>query len=230
MFIKPIRRVAAGLCVGLFVPALAAAHPQQVFTPEPPPNNNVDWKATPAPAVTASGAAWQIDGEPVFFAGDWYDPDHANVFFNDAAMIQSGTYRGVPLYVDATVDTYSVVYLPIGGREMRTYARRVNQPADAAPPPREESTIAPLVAPEKTVAPPVPVPVVTSVGRGEGIWIEFDGARWYSAGPAVTHTAGRFTLIGQSHGFPVYRDNSSTRRRVYIPATVGGPLTPYALN
>ena len=55
-------------------------------------------------------------------------------------------------------------------------------------------------------------------------------ARWYSAGPAVTHTAGRFTLIGQAHGFPVYRDNSSASRRVYIPATVGGPLTPYALH
>ena len=155
MFTWYIRRVVVGLCVGLCVPALATDGPPQAATPEPPPNNNVDWKATPAPVGTAaSGAAWQVDGEPVFFAGDWYEPSGANVFFSESSMIQSGTYRGVPLYVEATVDTYSGGYLPIGGREMRTYARRVSPPADAAPPPREESTIAPLVAPETTAAPP----------------------------------------------------------------------------
>lgn len=234
MFTSHTSRVAMGLCIGLFTSAIAAAHPQQAFTPEPPPNNNVDWKATPAPTVTASGAAWQIDGEPVFFAGDWYDPHGSTVFFSESAMIRSSTYRGVPLYVDATVDTYTVVYLPIGGRLMRTYERRASPPSDSASSPREqgreEPTIAPLVAPGTTSAPPLAVPVVKSAGSAEGIWIEFDGARWYSAGPAVEHTIGRFTLIGQSRGFPVYRDTTSTTRRVYVPASNGGLLTPYALH
>ncbi len=230
MFTRHTCRVAIGLCVGLFTSAIATAHPQQAFTPEPPPNNNVDWKATPAPTVTASGAAWQIDGEPVFFAGDWYDPHGSPVFFSESEMIRSSTYRGIPLYVDATADTYTVVYLPIGGRQMRTYERRASQPPDAAAPLRDEPAIAPLVAPDTTLAPPAPVAVAKSPGSGEGIWIEFDGARWYSAGPAVTHTAGRFTLIGQAHGFPVYRDSTSTARRVYVPASNGGLLTPYALH
>ena len=221
--------IAIGLCAALFVPALATAHPQQVSTPEPP-QHTVDWMPTPAPAVTASGAAWQVDGDPVFFAGDWYDPNGATVFFDGSVMIRSSTYRGVPLYVDASVDTYTVVYLPIGGRQMRTYGRRLDQRAERAPSVRDEPGAASV---DKAVTPQVAAAVVKPPSRpraGDGVWIEFEGARWYSAGPAVKYTAARFTMIGRARGFPVYRDNTSTARRVYIPATANGLLAPYALN
>jgi hypothetical protein len=225
-------RIAAGLCLGLFVPTLATAHPQQVPAPEPPPSN-VTWMPTPAPAVTATGAAWQVDGDPVFFAGDWFDPSGSTVFFDGSVMIQSSTYRDVPLYVDASVDTYSVVYLPIGGHLMRTYTRRLTPRADPAAALREVPAAPATVAPTSTAASSAPFRAVTSPARrprGEGIWIEFGGARWYSAGPAVAHVAGRFTLIGQSRGFPVYRDNTGQASRVYIPATADGRLAPFALN
>ena len=41
-----------------------------------------------------------------------------------------------------------------------------------------------------------------------GIWLEFEGARWYSGGPAVPFSADRFTPIGDLCGFPVYRDKA----------------------
>jgi hypothetical protein len=227
-----MHRISVALFAGLFVPALATAHPQQVSQPEPP-QGKLNWMPTPDPAVTASGAAWQVDGDPVFFEGNWYDPEGSTVFFNGSAMIRSNTYRDVPLYVDATGDTHNVVYLPIGGRLMRTYERRLNQRDDSAASLREEPVVAATVASDKTVtvASRASVPVVKSPSRrpaGEGIWIEFDGARWYSAGPAVTYAAGRFTLIGRSRGFPVYRENDTAASRVYIPATADGLLAPYA--
>jgi hypothetical protein len=39
-------------------------------------------------------------------------------------MKRSGEHQGVPLYVDATLEPYSVVYVPIGRSLMRPYERR----------------------------------------------------------------------------------------------------------
>jgi hypothetical protein len=78
----------------------------------------------PAPAVTAAGAQWQISGTPVFYAGNFYYPSGPTVFFDGYVMVQTGSYRGVPLYEDATVEPYSLVYVPIGGNVMRPYERR----------------------------------------------------------------------------------------------------------
>ena len=221
--------VAIGLCAGLWGPALSA-HPQQPST-SASSQNNVDWMPTPEPTVTASGAAWQVAGDPVFFAGEWYDPNGATVFFNGATMIRSGTYRDVPLYVEATVDTYTVVYLPIGGRQMRTYARRLDPKMERPQAVPEEPVAAAEPTPAPAVAAPAPKRPPSQPRAGEGVWIEFEGARWYSAGPAVPYTAARFTVIGRARGFPVYRDTTSRARRVYIPATTGsGLLAPYSLN
>ena len=79
---------------------------------------------TPPPAVTAASAGWQIQGAPVFYAGNFYYPTGPSVFFDGNVMVRTGTFRGVPLYVDATVDPYTVVYVPIGGNMLRPYERR----------------------------------------------------------------------------------------------------------
>jgi hypothetical protein len=39
-------------------------------------------------------------------------------------MARTGTYKGVPLYADSTLEPYSIVYVPIGGNLMRPYERR----------------------------------------------------------------------------------------------------------
>jgi hypothetical protein len=60
-----------------------------------------------------------------------------------------------------------------------------------------------------------------------GIWIEFDGARWYNAGAAVPFSSERFVPAGEYHGFAVYRARNGADDRIYVPAVAGGPLVPY---
>ena len=79
---------------------------------------------TPPPAVTAAGALWQINGEPIFYEGAFYYPAGPTVFFDGNAMARTGVYRGVPLYQDRTLVPYSIVFVPIGGTVMRPYERR----------------------------------------------------------------------------------------------------------
>ncbi len=80
--------------------------------------------ATPAPQVTAAGADWQAQREPIYFAGNTYYPTGPNVFFDQWVMSRTGTYKGVPLYMDSTLQPYSIIYVPIGGNLLRPYERR----------------------------------------------------------------------------------------------------------
>ena len=61
--------------------------------------------------VTAASAPWQINGEPVFYAGDFYYAAGPTVFFDGNVMVRSGSYRGVPLYADSTLQPYSVIFV-----------------------------------------------------------------------------------------------------------------------
>src|SRR5437764_11481924 len=78
---------------------------------------------TPAPRVTAASAAWQINGEPVTFQGDYYVPTAERVFFDANVMMQVGAYRNVPLYVDATLEPFSHVLVPVASGLLRRYER-----------------------------------------------------------------------------------------------------------
>ncbi len=84
----------------------------------------VYYSDTPPPAVTAASASWQLNGQPVFTAGNFYYPAGATVFFNGRVMTRTGSYEGVPLYSDVTLEPFSIVFVPIGGGRMRPYERR----------------------------------------------------------------------------------------------------------
>ena len=58
-----------------------------------------------------------------------------------------------------------------------------------------------------------------------GIWINFDGDRWFSAGKAIDYEAASLTQIGTYHGWSVYTRNGDSST-IYIPSTPGR-LTPY---
>jgi hypothetical protein len=60
----------------------------------------------------------------------------------------------------------------------------------------------------------------------DGIWIEFDGARWFAAGRAESFTADRFTPIGEYRGFPVYRSRD-VAGAIYVLTVRDGAVTPY---
>jgi len=251
-------------------------------------NAQMYYRPTPSPEVTAANASWQINGEPVFYQGDFYYPSTPTVYFDGNVMRRTGVYQGVPLYVDATLEPGSMVYVPIGGNVMRPYERKrygdlagtVGSRTGWYPIQRDVELSASsgaiglqtpaLASPEQPVMPeairvqtaaatmsgtfnatgtfttggaaqqpalmpgtpeqPTPARRIESVPPPQsnaGIWIEFNGARWYSAGPAVPHVDDRFVQIGDYHGFPVYRERNGPSNEIWVLSVNGGPLAPY---
>ena len=71
--------------------------------------------------------------------------------------------------------------------------------------------------------------MITPVASGatDGVWLEFNGTRWYSDGPAVSFSPDRFEPMGEYHGFPVYRDKISGSTDIWVAVVKDGPLAPY---
>src|SRR5262245_57560511 len=87
----------------------------------------LEMRPTPRPVVTAIGHGWYRLRQPIQFGGELYYPAGPDVFFDDDVMVRTGHYDGVPLYVDATLEPYSVLYVPIDRGLMRPYQRRWGQ-------------------------------------------------------------------------------------------------------
>ena len=68
----------------------------------------------------------------------------------------------------------------------------------------------------------IPAPVATS-----GVWLEFDGARWYADGASVPFSSDRFEPIGDYRGFPVYREKHGRRDTIWVSVVKDGPVAPY---
>jgi hypothetical protein len=80
-------------------------------------------RPTDPPLVSAAGESWYQLREPLVIGSDLYYPAGASVFFNGHVMVRAGHYNGVPLYVDATLEPYSVLFVPIGRGSMQPYER-----------------------------------------------------------------------------------------------------------
>lgn len=82
-------------------------------------------------------------------------------------------------------------------------------------------------------APAVQTPLQTArrpVGLN-GVFVQFENARWFASGPAVELRPERMTRRGEYRGFPVYAENDR-RDIIYVPVLSGtngapGLLTPY---
>lgn len=230
--------------------------------------------ATPPPQVTAATADWQLKGEPIYYAGSFYYPTGPNAFFDPRVMARVGSYKGVPLYADSTLEPYGIVYVPVRGNVMRPYERRregalagtignrlpsfpiqrdgeaslangaVGTSGSSASP--TPYTTSPEQAPVPEVRPMVLLeteraakPVATAGTRpnvvesvppptsNRGVWITYQGARWYVAGAAVAFDAQRFVAVGEYYGFPVYRERTHDVGAIFVPTVKGGLLTPY---
>lgn len=61
-----------------------------------------------------------------------------------------------------------------------------------------------------------------------GVYLEFEGTRFFADGTAVELTAGRFTRIGEHRGFPVY-EGPGQKGVIYVSLLAGAPglVTPY---
>ena len=82
-------------------------------------------------------------------------------------------------------------------------------------------------------APPAPSAPgrLETARRPEGVnnvFLQFENARWMSAGPAVAFAADKFTRAGDYHGFAVYTRQSDPDR-IFVSTVPGSPvlLTPY---
>jgi hypothetical protein len=75
------------------------------------------------PVVTAANEAWYQQRTPIDFAGDVYYRAGAAVFFDGNTMVHAGYYNGVPVYVDSTMEPYSVVLVPVRRGWMQPYER-----------------------------------------------------------------------------------------------------------
>jgi len=74
-----------------------------------------------------------------------------------------------------------------------------------------------------------PVAYVRRPAGNDGVWIEFEGARWFSSGPAVSFTPDRFVPTGSYRGFIVYRDTTGGRAdTIFVTIVPDGPIAPYS--
>lgn len=210
----------------LLVAAVLAASPsfaaaQSLIRPEP------------APARVAANEAWYRAGEPVLHRGDAFHPGGAQVFFNPNVMVLAGEFRGVPIYVDPTVETGSIVYVPIGGGLMQPYeklragelagtsgsrspsfppatasALEVEQPVGTAgvvPPAPPVGERSAVTRPARVAAPGRIVTIApNSTARGRGIWIDWNGESWRASGGSV-RVGSQLVPIGTYNGRTVYR-------------------------
>ena len=79
------------------------------------------WQPTAAPTVTAENTTWFPAGEPIDWNGSVYYRAGAPEAFNGYQMVRSGSYRGIPLYTDTTLEPNSIVFVPISGGRMQPY-------------------------------------------------------------------------------------------------------------
>jgi hypothetical protein len=191
------------------------------------------------------------------FEGDFYYPIGAKRHFDSNLMVRTGSYRGVPLYADTTLEPFTVVFVPVGGAMMQPYERRsfgqvlgrigrthggvtpaATDVGQAAAPPMHAPSIAPLIddlpppPPAGTAPPPLrlePKPsrpaAPAQPGARNGVWIEFKGQRWKSAGQAVGYAEDRFVPFGRYDGVDVYVERrprqSRNPRRIYVTSRPG---------
>jgi hypothetical protein len=81
-------------------------------------------RPTDPPLVTAANESWYQLREPIQFAGDLYFHAGPAVFFDGNVMVRAGYFNGVPLYMDATIEPFSIVLVPVRTGLMQPYERR----------------------------------------------------------------------------------------------------------
>jgi hypothetical protein len=78
----------------------------------------------PLPRITdPATAARQGNGEPIYFDGQFYYPSGPLAFFDPNVMVRTGTYQGIAVFTNSTLEPWSIIYLPVGGTSLRPYER-----------------------------------------------------------------------------------------------------------
>jgi hypothetical protein len=83
------------------------------------------------------------------------------------------------------------------------------------------------VLPDRARARRTSIETIMRPSGSNGVWVEFNGARWYSDGPATSFSPDRFEPVGQYRGFPVYQDMNNPKGEIWVSVVKDGPLAPY---
>lgn len=65
--------------------------------------------------------------------------------------------------------------------------------------------------------------------NNDGVWIQFGGEKWVSAGTAIPLSAADFVRVGEYAGFPVFARRELTQEVIYLPS-LPGLIAPYRLK
>lgn len=65
--------------------------------------------------------------------------------------------------------------------------------------------------------------------NNDGVWIQFGGEKWVSAGTAIALVAADFVRVGEYAGFPVFARRELTQEVIYLPS-LAGLIAPYRLK
>ena len=221
---------------------------------------------TPPSPVSAGGAEWQMNSEPLVVGGLTYYPTRGFRLFDGQVMVQTGTYEGVPVYSDPTLEPYMEIYVPLGSGRMRVYERRregelagttgshvsallLETPSVSPRSDRQfataravelgdgvgtSGTIAPRAVSDSAFLPQrarsrrtAVITVVPHSGEVNTVWLDFNGARWFASGAAVSFSPDRFEPMGAYRGFPVYKDKIGGSDEIWVSVVKDGPLAPY---
>ena len=189
---------------------------------------------TPMPLITGDNASWYSLGEPLEWHGHLYYRTGTEEQFNPYQMVPDGSYRGVPLYISSELEPGSTVFVPLSGGLMKPYLRRdmdangtlrgMSEPMAVGTSGRVE--VAPAVVAEAPVrAGRRTVSTLIPPAGVNGVWINYDGRRWFLAGKAIDYDAATLAEVGTYHGWSVYARNGD-RSTIYVPTTPGR-LAPY---
>ena len=63
----------------------------------------------------------------------------------------------------------------------------------------------------------------------DGVWVEFGGEKWVSAGAAIPFDPAKLFRVGDHAGFPVYARRDLKEEVIYLP-TLPGVVAPYRLK
>jgi len=207
---------------------------------------------TAPPEVTAATADWQLNNEPIIVSSTLFQPTRATRMFDGQVMVQVGVYQRIPVYADATLEPTSIIYVPVGRNQLRVYERRRDHELAATTGSRTPSfrvqnsaagsveeralgtggSLVPAGVASRNATTRPPRTVMETIQRPRsgknGVWLDFVGVRWYSSGVSTSHSAARFTKVGEYRGFPVYVETTGKKDTVWVQVVKGGPLAPYS--
>jgi hypothetical protein len=202
--------------------------------------------------VTAATADWQLNSEPIIVSSTLFQPTRATRMFDGQVMVQVGVYQRVPVYADVTLEPNSIIYVPVARNELRVYERRRDHelaattgsrtpsfPVQSSASARTEErvvgtsgSIVPAGVGPANSLPHAPRTVMETIARPRGgtsgVWLDFIGTRWYSAGVSASYSSDRFAKVGEYRGFPVYVEKAGKKDTIWVQVVSNGPLAPYS--